>query len=242
MGEPIALAERAFVVGNSVTITGLTIDPLTGIATVTVAATHPFQSGQRITHAKVGGFTDDFNDLWLTERISATQYFAKGTTATGTFTSGGTATYSAEDFAAMDGPVEDRTFGPTSQPSGALGMWQWKQDRFIFPGATVARQLRITYRVSDSLPTSDNGPLGVDGCLPFLKFRIAGLALTNLAPDTAAGFNREALGPNGQAKDLDGLLGSLIRPQIRTGQRLPIQRKPYRPRRSTGPIRLVGIG
>lgn len=242
MGEPISIGERSYLDANSVAITALSIVTATGIGTVTIGAAHPFTSGQRVTLAGIVGLSDDIHDLWLTERISTTQFYIRGTTASGTWASGGIATYSAEEFSNLEGPVADDFFGASATPGSSLGCWKWSRDRFTFPGASIARQLKITFRLSDSLPSTDQTSLGIDGCLSFLKFRVASLALTNNAPVTAANFAKVALGPTGEPDDLKGLLGELVRPQIRSGQRLPIHRPPFRRRRQTGPIRFVGIG
>lgn len=231
MGEIIEVAERSYLAANSIAISAI-ITPASALATVTTAATHPFVSGNRVTHHGVSGLSDDINDIWMIEKLTSTTYRIRGSTATGAHTaSTGTATYSTEAFSTLK-LVEK--IDHTTAPGGSLSVYAWNLDRFIFPGANVNRQLRLTYQLSDALPDDESLGVGIDGCLPFLKFRTAGLALLNLAPQTAAQFNATALGGSLNGQDLNGFLGMLIRPQIRTSQRLPVVRPPFRPRRSTG--------
>jgi hypothetical protein len=241
MGEPTALYERGFLAANSIAITSIEIAPTTHIATVVTATAHPFVSGNFVTLHGVTGLSDDINDVFMIERINSTSFYIRGVTATGAHTaSTGTATYSTESFVEMTGPVDDRYFTEATVPSSQLLYWKWDRDRFRFPGCSATRQIKITFRLSDSLPTDVSVGLGIDGSLPFLKHRVAGLALMNTAPATGNIFNGLALGPSLQAKDLGGFLGDLLRPQLRTSQRLPVYRPPFRRKRSTGPLTMTG--
>jgi hypothetical protein len=235
-GEPVKLYERGFLASNSVAVTGLTTPDAAGLATVTVAAGHPFQTGWRVTHSSIVGLTEDVNDVWMVENLTSTTYRIRGSQATGTYTASGVATYSTQEFAEMRMVVG---INRSQAPGGALMEYVWRNDRFIFPGCTIDRQLEIEYQVSDSLPAVGVS-LGVDGCLPFLKFRTAGLAILNLAPKTAREFNSQALGRNEDVQELGGFLGQLMKPQIRSGQRLPVVRPPFRGKRTVGPMRWMG--
>ena len=124
-------------------------------------------------------------------------------------------------------------------PGGSLGQVKWEAGRWNFPGATVARQLKISYFLGGKLPTGPAADpysvsLGIDGCLNYMSYAVAARALQADAPGLAASYGRTAWGGDGVEPPLHqpgGYLRLLMQPAKRGRQMLPIDRPAYAPSR-----------
>jgi hypothetical protein len=96
----------------------------------------------------------------------------------------------------------------------------------------VARLLEIHFQLSGNFPSQDNASLGIDDVLDYMQFRTAALVAARYDPQLSATYDATAIGP---ARDLNreisGLLGLLVGPQIRDKQKQATTRRPFRQRR-----------
>lgn len=196
------------------------------LATVTSAAT-TLATGQQAVVYGVGGLTSDVNGIWTVTVNSSTSTQLNGCTATGTYTSGGTLSYSAEEFTEMT--PQGRIDWTDQSPTAAFLVYAWERDIIRFPPASGIRQLRITYTLSGDAPTATTASTGIDDCLDYLMYRIAGLAAESKGMLTrAAIYNMRAVGPRWDSEGIPGgLLAQLLASGVRNLQRLPpSQRRP----------------
>ncbi len=200
-------------------ISGVT--PGAAVATITNAAS-TLSTGQMVAVYGVGGITDDINDQWAVEVVSTTSTKLNGCTATGTYTAAtGTLTYSSEEFAFLI-PVPRITF-VDSAPQNTFANYAYETDVIRFRPCGAVRQLRITYWLSGNAPTATTASVGIDNCLPFLSYRIAGLAAEARGMlDRASIYNNHALGPLYDSQGVvGGILGQMLDAAVQDLQRLP---------------------
>lgn len=217
MGEPIALYERGGI--TTYTVDGAT--PSSSGLAVSTSAAHGMATGDLVTLNQLGGIVGA-GGMWVVSVVDADDFTVNGLIATGTFTSGGTATKSTEKFR---GPLTfsvDRMGLPTSIGSSIIA-YVWAGDRFILTAANEARELCIDYYSSATVPSSGSDIIGVDDCIDFVAAEaLATVALTR-SPQIAVGQRAEA----------DNALDDLIRAGTHTlqveDQRVR-SRKPYRDR------------
>lgn len=180
-GSPEQVWERGGAVAYA--ISGATpATPSAGLLRLVVAALPAaVVTGTRVEVYGIGGIADDVNDSWALTVNSTTSVDLNGCAATGTYTSStGFLVYSTEQWSGPLGPREsqDSFIGNPAQSSG-LGVYSWQKGAMRFPLCSVARELRILYQLSSSLPvvaspvTTDS--MGVDDSLAFLSTRTAEL-------------------------------------------------------------------
>lgn len=147
--------------------------PSAGFLRLTVAALpSTVVTGTRVELYGVGGISADVNDSWVLTVNSPTSVDLNGCAATGTYTSGGFLLVSTEQW---QGPLtpratQDELIGVSPQSSG-LSLYSWQRGVLRFPICSVARELRILYQLSSSLPVSSQAAgdsMGVDDCLDVL--------------------------------------------------------------------------
>jgi hypothetical protein len=243
-GDIITISERGFTAANSISITGVTPNAASGYCDVTVTS-HPFSDGERITIAGVLGVSDDVNGLWMITKQDANTIRLNGCRATGTWTSGGVATYSNQDFLGNELQRVDQVEYSSDAPNAtSLLSYEWSNDAWRFAGASEARQLEIVFRVSGSFPAGDADSVLVDDAGSYLIYRIASLAGLKDMPERAMRWEGIAIGPSRNvAQSIGGMLGSLIKSQVRDKQKIgPIQRPPFRPRRGLYAQGITGLG
>jgi hypothetical protein len=170
-------------------------------------------------------------------RVDANTFDLMGCTATGTYSSGGTATSSVQDWSEVRSVPEIRDF-PHS-PGATLACYAWINGAFRVPPATTVRQVKMEFYLSARAPTNatPTASLGFDDCLGFLAYRAAALATIDRAGATkkAQALNQIALGATEQHADLGGLYGMLIRSKDRSTARNPVIVGSFRnPRRNAG--------
>ncbi len=216
MGELESIEERGSV--TSWAISGAVAG--SGVCTLTNAASTLVTGQQAIVYG-VGGLSDDVNSDWIVTVLSTTSTRLNGCAATGTYTSGGVLSYSSEEFNEVV-PVTRITFVDQT-PQDVIGQYALQTGALRFRPCSGVRQLRITYWLSGDAPTATTASIGIDDSLPFLMYRIAGLAGESKGmADRAIGYNNRAIGPLYDSQGMiGGILGQMLDAQTRDLQRLP---------------------
>lgn len=232
LGELESIEERGGVATATV-LTATPNSPSTAILNLVTTSTNQFATGQQIVLYGMTGLTDIANGLFTVRVITGTNFYANGCTATGTYTSGGVASYSAEEFYELI--PQQRILYIDTSPQTILRTYAWEGDVIRFPACSADRQLRITYSLSGDAPTSTTAVIQIDDSKDFLSFRICGLALQARGNrDKAALFNGMAVGPDWQKGIMGGMLEQLLASGVRNLQRLPPSQRcppPFRARR-----------
>lgn len=194
--------------------------PGSAICTITSAATTLATGNQAIVYGVVG-ITDDINGAWTVTANSSTSTQLNGCTATGTYTSGGVLSYSAEEFIEL-APAE-RIDWTDRAPVSAFLTYAWERDIIRFPPADNVRQIRVTYLLSGNAPTTTTASVGIDDSLDFLKYRIAGMAGPSKGMlQRAQIYTALAVGPKWDSENVPGgILQQLLNSGVRNLQRLP---------------------
>ena len=207
------------------------------IATVT-AAGHGATNGQSVAVFNVVGF-DQFNSpngFWAVTVIDANTLTLNGCTATGTYVSGGVLApnHGLGQFLPMVArDYIEHVADTTATPEQTDQIYAWEGGVFKFLASSSPRQLRIVYRESGLLNTSTSAVIPIDDSLDFLATRAASIAgATKGAEERGAVLKMEALGPTGQADGSGGILGALLRIDIRNMQREVYRRPGFRARRN----------
>ncbi len=215
MAQPMSIMER----GN------LTIAEITGASyvdpTLTITAVaHGFQNNVSITQSKVGGM-QGANGLFAITVTGTDSSVPNGAVGTGTYTSGGVAVYSPDDFQWMDFTQNVDT---QKNNAGYLRYWTWDAglNGFRFIPTGTERQLQIRYESSATVPTSVSDVVYVDNCLSFLgAWAAARFANTRLMQGHATRLATLACGPGMNIDRPGGMLWSLLQSSVRQMQRLP---------------------
>lgn len=176
-GGPVEIKERG--TATAYAISAATPNATAGTCALTVAALPAsVVTGAQAEVYGVGGVSDDVNDEWTLTVNSTTSVVLNGCAATGTYTSGGNLVYSTEQWSDPLIPRDSTDFFPTTA-SSALGAFCWQRGVMRFPPATGARELRIRYQLSASVPVVASpvatDSMGVDDSLNFLAYRTAQL-------------------------------------------------------------------
>ena len=225
---------------GSVAITGAApnvVTPGQSFCRITTGTAHGFTDGQMVLIFGIVGLTDDVNDQWSVVVQSPTSFDLMGCTATGTWSSGGTATGSTQDWSELDPMVEMSQYPQT--PSGTLNRYAWVGNAFrVLPASTI-RQVKMLFYLSGQAPTTATpaASFGIDDCLGFIAYRASALAVLDRvgANGKFQSLNRIALGPTEQHSDWGGLYGQLMRSKVRSAARVPIVIGSFRnARRNTG--------
>jgi hypothetical protein len=210
MGEPEFLEERGG-------LTTKTITGATGTTTVTITATaHGFTTGDEITVGGLVGFAGA-HGIWGITVSDADSFVLNGAVGTGTYSSGGVAVKSSEQFSEVQKRDRIESVGNVS----VLGEYAWLEDAFRFRPCPTARQLRIVYLSSGTPPTQTTDSIGIDDAIDFLAHATAGsFAQSRGAGTQGASLLEHAYGPQFfQDGALGGLLYELQAQPILTMQR-----------------------
>lgn len=176
-GMPIEIKERGTATGYA--ISAATPNATAGTCALTVAAMPAdVVTGKLVEVYGVGGVSDDINDQWMITVNSSTSIVLNGCAATGTYTSGGKVIYSTEQWS--DALTQMDTTNQFPNTAGAaLQIFCYQRGVIRFPAAGTARELRIRYQLSSSLPVISSpvagDSMGVDDSLNFLAYRTAQL-------------------------------------------------------------------
>lgn len=222
--EPISIAERGGL--SSVAITGA-VNVAAGLQVTT--ATNTFNTGDIVTLNALGGLRDVDGAYGVTV-LSPTQFIANGLYTVGTYTSGGTAAHSSNNFAILD-------FGTTvvvsQSNTSRITNVAWRENRLWFPLCDEERQLQVIYYSSGSVPVSANDQVTVDDSLDFLATFAAALASKSLGADViSADLRQQAVGDDWKRGIPGGLLRGLMQAAVRQLQNRPPEercRQAYRP-------------
>jgi hypothetical protein len=234
-GDPISIREMDFLASNHKDVTGATVNTNDHYTDLTVAG-HGRADGDVIFVYGVQGLSDDVNASWRATFPDVNTVRLLGCEPSGTYTaSTGKIVWSSDVWSGVLDRVDVREL-QSSGGSTALGTgltrYAWEDDIFRFDGATVARLLEIHFQLSGNFPSQDNASLGIDDVLDYMQYRAAALVATRYDPQLSATYDAIAIGP---ARDLNreisGLLGLLVGPQIRDKQKQATTRRPFRQRR-----------
>jgi len=221
-GQPIRVWER-----GSLTTTAISGATNATPIVLTVASGTGFADNYHCTVDGVAGPTGRINEDWYVT-VSGTSVTLVGSVAAGVWASGGTLTYSADDFTSVRELARSRE---DETPGVAIYTWEWRDEVLRFPGATQQRQLKIEYESSGAAPIT--GTVGIDDSEDFLAYRTAALAaLTRGMKSRGHELNQIACGRHERADGRDGLLHDLIAPELQQKSRVSKQPKRYRRRRN----------
>lgn len=224
-GGPVEIRERGSATTYAVSA-ATPASPSAGLLTMTVAALPAnVVTGQMSEVYGVLGISDDVNDAWCLTVNSTTSVALNGCAATGTWTSGGQLVISTEQWTPKLNPVTNTDDFPTTA-SSSLGMYCWQKGVLRFPTCSTARELRLLYYLSASLPVTAQAAsdsMGVDDCLNFLAARTAQYCAESKGNAKAPVFQQQAdyfLGLMVQDAGLQLQLGaSIVPPPFRSRRR-----------------------
>ena len=214
VGEILFIDERE--VDSSVAVSGVAL--ASSVATVTTA-THGRSVGQTVVLFNVLGIPG-INGMWTLSAIPlTTEVTLGGSYLSGTYTSGGTMSYSDNEFTSMDKVDLLERVPSVNTSASALKQWAWQGDKLYFPPSSDARQLRIIYTKSGAtLALTDT--IGIDDSedvIACLAGGWAGMALGDW--DIGVELISQALGPT-HAKDgrIGGSLYELLQQGVKAMQ------------------------
>lgn len=198
------------------------VTPGAGIATVISAATTLATGNQAVVFG-VLGISSDINDIWTVTVNSSTSTQLNGCAAVGTYTSGGTISTSTEQFLELS-PRNDIDWS-NQATADAFVMYAFEKGIIRVPPCNNIRQIKVVYRMSGEAPMVTTSSTGIDDCLDFLKYRIAGMVGPSKGMLTRAqGYSMRAVGPNWESQQIPGgILAQLLMNGVRNLQRLPPQ-------------------
>jgi hypothetical protein len=208
--------------------------PSAGLLRLTVAALpSTVVTGTRVEIYGIGGISADVNDSWVLTVNSPTSVDLNGCTATGTYVSGGFLLVPSEQW---QGPLtpyatQDRFISVAPQSSG-LACYSWQRGVMRFPECSVARELRILYQLSSSLPVVASpvagDSMGVDDCLMTLATGTAELCAGSKGNKSKVG----EMHARAEAAMLQ-LISNAVQ-QLQSGQ--PVVPAPFRFKRNSYPF------
>jgi hypothetical protein len=234
-GEPIYGGVFQRRVTGLFTITNVVPNPGAGLCRVTTSAPHGLATGNDVIIYGVGGVSDDVNDEWIVTLVDATNFDLNGCFSTGTYTSGGFASTSPDEWGLMQQTQNEISLAQASS-GNAQQVYNWKNETFRLYPSTEQRQLKIGHTISGNIPENRlTFSLGVDDSLDFLAYRTAALAAYDKGADQAGQrADLMAIGPDGRADGSGGFLEALITEAVKTLGQTPIVFAGYRPRFNTG--------
>jgi hypothetical protein len=209
----------------------------TPIVTVTTSVPHNVQTGQQVFTYNIP-FMDQFNSpngMWTVTKIDATNVTLNGCSASISGALGGTLVgFSAtSQFLPMDPQDYIWPIGGGGVLGQTQAVYAWEGGVLKFIPSSQARQLRLLYRQSGAPSDGFTSIIPIDDTQDFIAARMASLAapprgLVALSQE----LKMEALGPSGEPDGSGGLLGQLLRADIRNLQRRQYRWREFRPRRN----------
>lgn len=148
--------------------------------------------------------------------------------------------WSNESFPRVPMVQRDTPFNLIPTPQTFIGEWSWSRGQFLLRPAGVARQIRITYLIYDSIPDvwPATEPLPVDGSLDFLAHYAAAALLQPLvgSSELVQHLYTKATGTsNGIFDEPGGFLKALLAPAVKQSQmEEQIIMPRFRPKRNVG--------
>ncbi len=218
LGELESVEERGSITSWAVS----SFTPGVGLATVVTSTPTTLIAGNQAVLFGLTGVTDDANGMWTVTPNSSTSIKLDGCVATVSGTpTGGTLSFSNELFCPMI--PQNRLDWVNMAPASTFQIYAWEGDVLRFPPALGVRELRIVYTVSGNAPIVTTYSTGIDDCLGFLSYRVAGLvSMSRGMVQRAEAYRNMAVGPNWESTQMPGgILNQLLLPTIRNMQRLP---------------------
>lgn len=120
-----------------------------------------------------------------------------------------------DDFVQMT----EKGWEPEIEKSTDLRYWVWRGEKILFVGATEAREIKIFYKASISVPDQEGSSLGFIFAENYLSPKTAALAALSLG-------NPKAYEILSGIADVN--LDDVIRMNVSGQQALPAKRRPYR--------------
>lgn len=202
---------------TSVAISGA-VQAATGLQ-ITTGSSHGFSTGDVIVIEQVGGLVGA-NILASIAVSSSTVFIANGVVVTGSYTSGGYAVKSTNQFAYV--PLVGTQPSASLQSSTAITAAFFDGQYIRFTPSTQNRQLRIPYYSSAEVPTTGSDQILIDDCIDFLAACAAWKACAAMgAPVRAAELKERAVGNEYDKGINGGELRRLIVSHVRAMQALP---------------------
>lgn len=181
---------------------------------------HGLSAGAIIQTNGIQGPTPDINGTWGIAIQDANNIILLGATATGAYTSGGTVSYSAEQFVPLE--EVDRIDIITATPSQRITAYAIEGYFLRFLPASTIRQLRIIYDISGSLSSGTSTVVPVEDSIDYLAlqtaFRVARARDLQIAQELQL--------------DADWVIKNMGNIGVRSLQGLSRRRPPFRPRRN----------
>lgn len=206
LGELLGIEERGTI--SSVTVSAAT--PGTASLAVTTGSAHGRATGEVVILSSMGGLTLNANGPFTITVTGASAFTANGCTATGTYTSGGVASYSTEGWSELQRVDRIEDYPTTS--GTALQVFSYRGDIIRTFPANAARQIRVRYSMSGSAPTTTTQTILLDDSVDFLAARTGQLASgTRGMPETEERLKNMA------ARYIDTILDNAVKAL----QRLP---------------------
>ncbi len=233
MGNPIDIWERGTVLSYAITGAVITppstgVDPFIRLA---VAHAGALKSGQTVEVYLVQGISDDINDYWTISVPDNNHIDILGSTAQGVYT-GATGLVLSSTEAWPNLPMhrsydlfQEGTANQLSIPGISFANWQWQTSVIRVPPCSAAREIKLNYNLSGTIPADPNASLGIDDSLNVLAYKMA--AIAGGSKTTQA-----------RRVEWDGLaerlLKEFLQPVTKDLQRERLVAPRYRPRRNTG--------
>lgn len=212
--EPRMLEQRSSL--TSYTVTGAS--QITGAIRLTTSTAHTLQTGNMVTCQGVAGMQGT-DGIWGISVPDNTHIDLLGAVATGAYSSGGTVVYSLSAFYPMDRTEWIHQFTPQGQTPV---VWQWSDNALRFVPSTTDTQLRIAYWASGPDLASTGTSLWADDILDIVAVLTAAYAAESRgATDKSQSLLQQALGPDMDIYDPDGMLLQTIQIAVRQMQAVP---------------------
>jgi hypothetical protein len=191
---------------------------------VTTQVPHNLATNADIAVGEVLG-SDAPNGRWFITVIDDLNFSLNGSASDGNSGTGGAVyIFSGARFVriASLSQVTDRPL------SSRLLDYLWEDSVFKLRGATIPVQIRVTYWANGNPPQNPATPLNIEGCTPYLSYRIAGLAAGSKSWwQLSDKYEIRALGKNREADASGGLLRSFLAIQVQNAQNNPVRKQPF---------------
>ncbi len=235
-GGPISIASRS--VDQTFTVTGAVANPTADPphVLITLSAPHGLTDGADAIVYGIGGISEDVNDEWTIslDGTTSSQIKLLGSTATGSYTSGGVVSTSNAQFG-QPWSHRDSPFNMNTQAATNVRLFNWEAGRFRFPKVPEIRQLRIRYALSGEPPLKPSASIGIDDSLNFLGYWTAAMAAPPKGMERRARqLSNIAVGPKGVADGSGGILAQMVTLGLHTQQQKVIQTRQFLPRLTGG--------
>lgn len=219
MDEPEMVQERISAGSIAIASTGAD-SPII----VTTQVPHNLGPNADIAIGSVIG-TDSPWGRWFVTPIDSLRFSLNGSVSDGNPGQGGAIYLSGNQFCLM-APLSEMTDRPLSSQ---LLDYLWEDSVFKLRGATSPVQICVTYWANGNPPQNPATALNIEGCTPYLTYRIAGLAAESKGWFQVADRHEvRALGKGREPNASGGLLYNYLQVQVLSNQATPYRKLPFR--------------